>query len=204
MNLDDTVAAYERQMVALLQEGPAWAGFREADGQGRKLLKAKADAFGLIHWRFDRLLAELLPWRALETLAAREAEVGLPDICTRGRATTVPERRQSIGAKWLGAGAGHRAEDFEALSAAMGYAVTVTTQRPARCGSSRCGERLNPPAVAHHLRVVIHGPRKTRARCGTARCSDPLLKIQRAEDLECRLRKKVHTHVDLSTTYEEV
>ncbi|MBE0530407.1 MAG: DUF2313 domain-containing protein [Rhodospirillales bacterium] len=203
MNREDLAAAYAEQMVALLPEGPAWDGFRETGGRGRRLLEAKASGFADVHWRFARLLVEALPPKAFETLAVREAEAGLPDACSAGRATTIPERRQAVGAKWLGSGGGHRIEDFEALAASLGYAVTVTANRPARCGTSRCGERLNPPAVAFHLRVTVHGPRKTRARCGTALCGDPLLKIQRAEDLECRLHKKAHTHVDLTMTYEE-
>ncbi|MBF0325977.1 MAG: DUF2313 domain-containing protein [Alphaproteobacteria bacterium] len=203
MSPDDIVRAYQAQMAALLQEGPAWAGFREADGNGARLLEAKADMFAAVHRRLDQLLAELLPWQAAETLTARETEAGLPDTCTRGRATTVPERHMALADKWAGAGAGHRVEDFEAIAARLGYAATVTASRPARCGPARCGDRLNPPAAAFHLRVTVHGPRRVRARCGTARCGDPLLKIQRAEDLECRLRKKLHSHADMTFIYEE-
>lgn len=203
MTRDELTAVYTAQMVALLPQGPAWDGFREVGGRGRKLLEAKAAAFARVHYRFGQLMAEALPWRGLETLSTREVEAGLPDNCSRGRATTIPERRDAVGAKWLAAGAGHRIEDFERLAARMGYDVTVTAGRAKRLSVLRCGDRLNIPPDNFNLTVVVHGPRIVRARFGTTRCGDPLTKVQRAEDLECRMRRKVHSHVNLNFIYED-
>ncbi|EPY01371.1 putative phage tail protein [Magnetospirillum fulvum] len=203
--LDALTDAYEQQLVELLPEGPAWDGFRAADGRGRKLLRSKASLWAKLHARFDALMAEALPWRARETLATREAEAGLPDICTAGRATTIPERQAAVGAKWLGCSIGHRVSDFEGLAASLGYSATVTAGVPFRCGVSRCGgDELNPRAAAFALRVVVHGPRKTRFRCGVSQVGvDPLLKIQAAQDLECMIRRRAHSHVDVIFVYEE-
>lgn len=205
-DMDDPAAAYERQLVELFPEGPAYDGFRAADGAGRKLLKVKADAWATVHAYFDALMAEALPWRALSTLAVREAEVGLPDTCTAGRATTRTERQQAVLSRWGGVGFRHRCEDFEVLAASLGYSATVTAHQPFRCGQSRCGvDPLNPRAAAFVLHVTVHGPRKTRFRCGISQLGiEPLLKIQGADDLECRIRRLAHSHVTVIFDYEEL
>lgn len=200
---DDLAEFYARQMAEALPEGPAWQGFRDADGQGRKLLSAKAAGWAAVHARLDALMAEILPWRAMETLPARETEAGLPDTCTKGRTVTLAERRQAVGERWGGVGFAHRPDDFEAAAAQLGYSVTTTTSRPARLGLARCGDRLNPAEAAFHLRTTVHGPRITPARLGLARCGDRLTRVERAADLECRLAGVTHSHAVHDTTYEE-
>lgn len=204
-SLDALTAAYEQQLVELLPEGPAWDGFRAADGDGRKLLKAKAATWATVHAYFDALMDEALPWKARSMLATREIEAGLPDTCTAGRATTLAERQAAVGAKWQGAAFGHRAEDFERLAASLGYSATVTAGRPFRCGISRCGvDEINPRKAAYVLHEVVHGPRKSRFQCGSSQIGiDPLLKIQTAEDLECMTRRRAHSHVHIIFDYEE-
>ena len=204
MSDDALVDGYTAAAVALLQEGPAWDSFREPDGDGFKLLAAKADGFAAVHRHWDTFAAESLPWRARQTLAAREIEAGLPDTCTSGRSTTLPERQQAVGSKWSGVATPHTAAGFTALAASLGYVVQVDFQNPFRCGLSRCGiDPLNPYAAALTMRVRVLGPRKTRARCGISQLGiDPLLKIQRAEDLECIVRRHAYSHVTVIFIYE--
>jgi len=201
----ERITAYADQAQALLPEGPAWQGFRDADGRGYALLLARAATWWAVQKRMDALMAEALPWRAATTLSTRETEAGLPDKCTAGRATTIAERRAAVGAKWLGCTFGHRIVDFEALAESLGYSVTVTAGKPFRCGISQLGvDPLDPWAAGYTLKIVIHGSRKTRFRCGISQIGvDPLCKVQIAKDLECMIRKRAFSHVNLIFVYEE-
>lgn len=205
IDLDALTDAYHRQMVELLPEGPIYDDFRIVNGAGWKMLKAKAGTWARVHRHFADLMDEAVPWEARLTLASREAEAGLPDKCTAGRATTLPERQAAVGSRWKRVGFRHRVSDFEDLAASLGYSATVTGGRPFRCGVSRCGvDALNPEEASVVLHVVVHGPRRIPFRCGLSQCgNDPLLKIQRAEDLECMVRHLAHSHVTVIFAYEE-
>lgn len=201
---DDLDDAYTEALAASLPEGPAWDGYRLPGTGARNLLEAKASAYAAVHRHFAALLAEALPWRARTMLAEREVEAGLPDACSKGRATTLQERQQAIGARWAGTRFPHTTAGFTDLAASLGYQVVVDVQPPFRSGQSRCGVApLNPTTAALVLRMRVTGPRRTRFRCGLSQAGkDPLLKIQRAEDLECVVRRRTHSHVTVIFNYE--
>lgn len=203
--LDALAAAYLRQMVEMLPEGPFYDDFRTVGGSGWKLLSARAGVWARLHKSFMDLMDEAVPWRARQTLAAREAEAGLPDKCTSGRATTLQERQAAVGSRWKRVGFRHRIVDFEALAQSLGYSVTVTAGRPFRLGVSRFGiDRFNPKRASVVLHFLVHGPRKVRFRFGVSQLgADPFLKVQRAEDFECMVRKLAHSHVTVLFEYED-
>lgn len=203
--LDDLTAGYRAQMIEMLPEGPAYDDFRTPGGGGYRLLEAKAGLWARVHKHFADLMDEALPWRARQTLATREAEAGLPDKCTAGRATTVLERQAAVLSRWVRVGFRHRIVDFENLARGLGYSVTVTAGRPFRFGASRFGvDQFNPARAAVVLHFLVHGPRKVRFRFGASQLgADPFLKVQRAEDFECMVRKLAHSHVTVIFDYED-
>lgn len=199
-----TDSEYYQQQQALLPVGFAWS--REPEGVVNRLLAGLALAWARIHNRALALVEEADPQTARETLADWEENLGLPDECTVNTATTLQERRAAVVEKYVTKGNQSVARFYE-MAEDMGYAVTITEHRPFVCGISRCGASGDVLNGGHDVRFVwtvkVHGPRLTRFRCGVSALPERLLKITRAADLECRLRKSSYAHTLPVMNYEE-
>ncbi|WP_153114628.1 YmfQ family protein [Rhodocyclus tenuis] len=193
-------AAYRAQLQALLPSGAAWP--RAANAALTRLLDALAEEFARVDARGGSALDEADGRAALELLADWERVCGLPDTCGAGVATTLQERRAAVVAKLTALG-GASPSYFLGLAEAMGYTVELDEFRPFLTGVNRCGDRLGGgAAVRHQWRIRVTGPRFTAFRAGASQCGDLLGKIDRAADLECKLKRLKPAHTRLIFSYE--
>lgn len=196
------VTHYRRQLQDLLPTGAAWS--RGRDAMLTKLLTGLAAIFARIDGRADDLAAEAIPLSPVELLPEWERDTGLPDPCSGAYATTVEERQQAVRAK-LTARGGQSKAYFIALAERLGYQIEIVEYRPFRCGVSSVGgpDRLGPHEQRFVWKVRVLGPRVTPFRVGQSRVGvDPLLKVTRAQDLECLFRRLGPAHMTLKFAYE--
>lgn len=178
--------AYLSQLQALLPQGPAWP--RDGEATLTRLLEAMAAELARVDARGEDLVDEADPRTTYELLADWERVAGLPDDCT-GEAGTIDERRGALVDRLTATG-GQSIAYFKTVAAALGYTIEVREYRPFVTGLSRCGHLLNGGHVVRHTwKVKVPDPRVTLFRTGQAQCGDLLGAIDRADDLECRLRK---------------
>lgn len=190
-------------LAALLPEGPFWQGFRTPGTKAHAVLESKAAGLTRVEERSIQLMTDLNPAAALETLAAREREAGLPGPCVIAD-PTIEERRLALVNQWASRG-GQSIPYFTAIATALGYTVAITEARPFRCGFSKCGgdHQCGDPAMRHHWWVAVPGPRINYFRCGQSQVGrDPLGFVRRAEDLECLLNRLKPAQTDLHFSYE--
>jgi uncharacterized protein YmfQ (DUF2313 family) len=198
MNASD----YRAQLQALLPLGDAWT--RRPDAVLTRSLAAWAEELARIDARSGRLLSEAMPSDTLEMLADWERVAGLPDACGAELATTIEERRANLIVKLTQQGGASLAW-FRRLAETLGYEIGIEEFRPFITGLSRCGDRLwGGHVVRHQWRVKVTGARLTYFRTGLSQCGDLLLKITRAEDLECLLRRLKPAHTHLVFSYEGI
>lgn len=197
MTADD----YLQQMQQLLPPGPAWT--REQDAVLTRLLAGWAQEFARVDGRANRLQEEADPRTTLEMLADWEQTAGLPDPCVAGR-ETLQERRGALVQK-LTWGGGQSRTWFIGLGALLGFAVTIDEFRPFICGSSRCGDRLNGGAECRHWwRVNVAEAKVVWFRAGASQCGESLGEIDRAEALECMIRRLRPAHTEVVFNYSGV
>ncbi|TVO57516.1 YmfQ family protein [Denitromonas halophila] len=167
----------------------------EADAEGARLDAAQLAASAL-HDEAD-------PRNTLALITDWERVAGLPDKCSAALATTLQERRAALVARIAGGGGASRAY-FMGVAERLGYSVEIEEYRPFICGISQCGvQALNPAQMRFVWRVRLAGPRVTYFRCGESQVgTDPLLKITRAEDLECTFQRLKPAHTRLFVSYE--
>ena len=187
---------YLAQQQALLPVGFAWN--RDADGIASRILAGLARVWARLHNRALALADEADPGTARELLPDWEENLGLPDECTKDTATTLQERRAAVVEKYTRKG-NQSVARFYQIAAELGYTVRIQEHRPFICGISRCGasgDVLSGGAESRFVwTVTVDGPRLTRFRCGVSAPPERLLKITRAADLECRLRRAGYAHV---------
>ena len=197
-----TTTDYKAQLQGLLPPGRLWDALREDGSLADQLLAALAEEFARVNDRAESLLNEANPRATYELLAEWEAFANLPDTCT-GSTLTLQERRAVL-VQRLTATGGQSVTYFQSVVKRLGYTVEITEYRPFICGISQCGmQALNPPKMRFVWRVRLTDPRVTYFRCGESQVgTDPLLKINRAEDLECVLRRVKPAHTSLFVSYE--
>lgn len=193
--------AYLHQLQAILPPGQAWT--RDRDANLTKVLSVIASQMAEIDESAMQLLIESDPRRALDLLADWETEFGLPDDCTL-TGTTLQERRFALLQKIITLGSQSKPY-FIAVAQGLGYQIQITEYRPFIAGLSRCGDPLNgAPSVRHNWRVKVLQPRVTYFRTGESEAGDLLVKITRAEDLECLFTRLKPAHTHLIFAYEGV
>ena len=189
-------------LQGLLPRGMAWP--RDPDAVLTAVLDGLAAELARHHGRTEDLLyRESWPPSALEMLADWERVLGLPDICMPA-VTALEERRAHVISR-LRARGGQSIAYFTGIALDLGYPVQVQEFRPFRCGFSRCGDvhRVGSAEMRAHWRITVPGPRITPFRAGLSRCGvDPLGKIDRAEDLECVVRRLAPAHTQLDIAYQ--
>lgn len=191
---------YLQQALALLPNGLLWDGFRQPGSGVYEMLEACAEEFARIDARRSDLRNELDPRSSLELQPEWEVFSDMPDVCSLP-GETLQERRQLVVSKLTYRG-GQSRQFYLDLAASLGYTIEIYEYKPFVCGISRCGDNLHGGHdVRHTWRIHITGPRITRFRCGPSQCGDKLLKITRAEGLECKLRQINQAHRNLIISY---
>jgi uncharacterized protein YmfQ (DUF2313 family) len=201
MATPDNIAVQRNTLASFLPKGGAWP--REIDSFLMKLVEGLGVEFADVEEQVKLLIEEADPYTTLYTLADWERALGLPDECSN-LATTIQERRLAVVAKYLNEGGQSKAY-FQALAQAYGYTVTIEEFRPFVCGFGQCGVTplMGGAEVRFYWRVKVTGPRATYFRVGVSQVgTDPLLKISRAEDLECIYNKLKPAHTILIFAYE--
>lgn len=194
------VAEYYNQLKALLPVGKTWP--QEEGSVLSGLMQGGAPELARAHARFDRLVEEADPRTALEMLTDWERVVGLPDTCSE-EGNTIQQRRNAVlfklTAKW-----GQDITFFMALAERLGATITITEYRPFICGLSHLGaDALNGSASCRRCwHVQVTEQRVTWFRCGASQCgTDPLARIDYAEELECWLKRLAPSHTILTVGY---
>lgn len=195
-----TGADYLSQALALLPEGPAWP--KEPTAVLTSFWRASVDPLARASNRMCDLLPESIPCFSVDLLPEWERVYGLPDPCVPA-AQTLQERQLALCEKDMAEGGQSRAH-FEAVAAALGYEIEIAEFRPFVFGLSQCGlNELGGPELRFFWRVRVPGARVTWFRFGLSELGiDPLAKIARAEDLECRLRELMPAHSEIIFSYE--
>lgn len=195
-----TRAAYKAQAAALLPHGWAWE-----DSPGLNVvLSATAGSLAEVNARADMLLEETDPRTVRELLAEWEEFAGLPDPCVNNPPTTLEERRLALWFKLTMTG-GQSLGFFQDWLSRLGYVAEIIPHgKPFIAGIGRCGQRLGgPPSERLIWRIIVKGSRGVRFRSAASRAGEPLLKISRASDLECAIRRYSPAHTLLIFSYEE-
>lgn len=199
--MDMTQEAYLRQLQQLLPHGAAWS--RDQDAVLTRLLTAMAQELALVDGRAASLLDEADPRTAFELLPEWEILAGLPDTCTAAD-ETLQERREALVRKLTSTGGQSRAW-FILFAEMLGFAITIDEWRPFITGSSRCGDPLNGGADCRfYWRVTVPAARVVYFRTGASHCGDLLGKIDRAEALECMIRRLKPAHTEVVFNYSGV
>lgn len=208
---DDRLEAYAETAASALPPGAFWQGFRDYDGTGRELLRAKAQTWLDVDLAAERLVAESQPARASEMLADHETQVGLPDCCFQTLNVNIEDRRNAVLTRYRAQG-GQSPQYFIDMAKSLGYDVTITENRPFVCGLSEIGGDSSGAAPVTRLdtigadrfswKVVVPEPRVTWFRCGSGVLGqDALATINRADDLECLLARYQPAQQELTVSY---
>jgi len=123
MALTDT--DYLRQLQALLPQGPAWP--RDDSATITQLLAALSDEMARVDGRAWQIVEEADPRTTAELFLDWERVAGLPDTCAEafGGEQTMAQRRAALVGKLVTLG-GQSAAYYIGVSAALGYAITIT------------------------------------------------------------------------------
>lgn len=203
--------AYTHALMAKLPRGEVWPRVR-----GSILYKTVYGLMGIVaRWAGDVgkfLLIEAFPPTSTPgyLLSDWERVLGLPEECLPVTDLTVPERQAAVREKLARRPGRQDRAYFIERAAQLGYDITITEYRPFMFGVSSFGDsdwRFAPHQMRFVWKVALAEPRLTWFRFGSGggrTGQDPHLKIRRAEDLECLLRKLMPAHTKLIFSYSGV
>lgn len=190
-------ADYLRQLQALLPLGLAWP--RESQATLTRYLDAASEEFARIDARAGQLIDEADPRTTSELLTDWERVAGLPDNCSNILQPTLQGRRQDLVSKLTATG-GQTIAYFIAISAALGYVITIEECKPFRVGASCVGTPLYSADWIFAWRVQAPEVAITEFRAGLS-CVGEALRSWGNESLECRIRQLKPAHTIPLFTY---
>lgn len=218
-------AAFKHALMALLPIGEVWPRAFQTVLDG-----VMAGLAGLPTRWAERvsvfLLTEAFPPRSFHLLPDWERVLGLPDPCFPV-AQSLDERRAAVLEKLQRRPGGQSRAYYTDIAERLGYhepepspfqigqelafevgrlnRVNIREFRPFMFGVSRLGDpvwRLAPHEMRYTWVVTVPGERLAWFRFGSGRFGqDPHLRIRRAEDLECVLRRLKPAHTNLIFSY---
>jgi uncharacterized protein YmfQ (DUF2313 family) len=179
----------------------------------------------------DLLERESDPRKTIELLPDWERNWGLPDPCFHqivqqpdGTWIEVPqtigERQKMLVMRMTILGAQSRAF-FESVASFLGYDISISEYRPFMVGVDRCGDaraydpvggslgdfpcQLGNPNMRFAWTVHILSPKLVWFRVSLGQCGvDPHLRIMRAQDLECIMRRWAPAHTVVIFDYSKI
>jgi len=209
---------YAFGLAALLPQGIAWPRWSEST-----FMKVVYGLAGIMGWA-DGRAADLLeresdPRQTTEMLDSWETAWGLPEPCLFGKQFSVAERRNMLVMKMTLLGAQSR-EFFTGVAAWLGYPITITEYRPFMVGVDRCGDsrslksdgtfgdwpcQIGDPLMRFAWTIHIAQTKLVWFRAGSGQAGiDPHLRIARAEDLECIIRRWSPAHSQILFDYSGI
>lgn len=198
-----SVEAVQRELLSLLP--PGWVWPKGEDSLLAAILKAFAEGMAEIEETAEAMMRQVDPRTATICLTDFERVLGSDPCVPDQAALPVADRQKIAHSRWTARGGASRAY-FTAIAGALGYDITIREFRPFMAGWSRAGDarwQAGTPLMRHFWRVNVPGARLSWFRAGQGRAgNDPLLKISRAEDLECRLQRQKPAHTILQFSYE--
>jgi uncharacterized protein YmfQ (DUF2313 family) len=221
---------YEHALQALLPQGIAWP--RWPTSTLMKVVRGLAGIMGFADGRAaDLLERESDPRATVEMLDSWERAWGLPDPCFHriieqpdGTIIDLPptlgERRKILVMKMTLLGAQSR-EFFQSIATFLGYDISITEYRPFMVGVDRCGDNRAYDPVAGSLgpypcqignpnmrfvwTVHILSPKLVWFRAASGQAGiDHHLEIQKAQDLECIIRRWAPAHTVVLFDYTKI
>jgi uncharacterized protein YmfQ (DUF2313 family) len=205
---------YSHALSALLPQGIAWP--RWAESTFMKVVYGLSGGMGWADGRAaDLLERESDPRQTVEMLDSWERAWGLPDPCYRGPQSIV-ERQTALVQRMTLLGAQSR-EFFINVAAQLGYPVTITEYRPFMTGVDRCGDnrpkladgtlgdwptQIGAPTMRFAWTVHVEETKLVWFQAGSGQAGiDPHLRIAKAEDLECVIRRWAPAHTQVLFDY---
>lgn len=171
----DLSKKYEELLLKLLPEGEAWR--KDLDSNNRKFSRSISGIFAYLESRAERLLNEIDPRTAHETLSDWERFLNIPDDCiTPEHHSTMglQERRDAVTQRLI-TGGGASAQFFQNIATQLGYPdIRVSEFRPFRAGS-RAGDRLTAGLWRYFFLVSAPATLTRKFRAGS-QCGERLQK----------------------------
>lgn len=182
---------YAGMMLALLPRGLLWRGASE--GRIGGLMRAGARELSRLEGEAERLLAEITPGSAVESIEDFEAELGLPDECAAA-AETLDERREAVKRK-LQRGGGLSLSYFTSLLKQFGEeGVLISEEVPLMVDHGRVDCLLFSARRAHTFHVIGSSALAVRKfRAGSSRTPERLLDWGQTS-LECVITREKPAH----------
>ena len=189
---------YLRLLQSLLPSGKVWA--RALNARLTEYLYAEADEFARLDNRAQQLLTERNTLTTNELILDHEADLELPDECTRDLNLSLLERRTAANTKLTATGQQDKSY-FIRIAALYGYVATITEYTPAWCGVAACGDPCGEQNNLFYWKLTVFTEEiPIVAVCGEARCGDPLVKISvLLETVFCFAQKYKPAHTILLT-----
>ncbi|MTK12714.1 MAG: DUF2313 domain-containing protein [Clostridiaceae bacterium] len=125
-------------LQALMPPGRAWP--RGSEAVQTSVMAGLAPSFQRVAASWRALLVDALPVTPVLLLPEWQQTLGLPDSYVPV-VTTLAQQQAQVAWKFANTG-GQSAGYFEGLAASLGYAITVRSAAPFRCGQSKCGQSL--------------------------------------------------------------
>ena len=191
-----SVADFAALMQSMLPRGAVWP--RDPDTVQTQCFAALAPTYKRLNDRCNNLLVDAFPATTNELLSDWESSLGLPDPCL-GQSPSVELRRAHVVAKLTLRG-GQSIEYFEAIAAAIGYAISITPFSPFRVGVSRVGTPLYGRDWAFAWQVNAPATTIQPFRVGQSAVGDPL-RAWGNTALECLIREYAPAHTIVLFAY---
>jgi uncharacterized protein YmfQ (DUF2313 family) len=173
---------YLAAMMALGHRGRAWT--IEPGTVRASVMLALAQTYVRSGARAVNLITDAFPATTIELLPQWEYSLGLPDNCA-AQPQTIQQRQAAVLSRFIAAG-GQTAAYYQAVAAALGYAITITEFSAFRCGVSRAGQ---PCGDAYVHAWQVNAPTFTVGtfRAGASDAGEPLRWWSNTA-LQCTLR----------------
>ncbi|MDX4117954.1 putative phage tail protein [Providencia rettgeri] len=194
-----TVEDYTKALISLAPQGLAWNW--KPNSVMRAVLRGIARSYQSSDLDAIQLLSGAFPKTATVMLQEWEKTLGLPDDCAIGEMDSLPKRQGAVVSKLVNTG-GLSKSFFINYAAELGYEVTISEFRPARCGLSTCGAPLNGEDWPYVWRLNAGNTTMSYAKVGLSYCYDPL-RTWGNRYLECKFNLLSPPHTILQVSYTE-
>ncbi|MEQ4674047.1 putative phage tail protein [Providencia vermicola] len=194
-----TVEDYTKALISLAPQGLAWNW--KPNSVMHAVLRGLARSYQSSDLDTIQLLSGAFPKTATVMLPEWEKTLGLPDDCAIGEMDSLPKRQAVVVSRLIGGG-GTAKQDYITLALELGYDISITEFRPARCGLSGCGDGLNGDDWRFVWRINAGDTAVSYAQSGFSYCCDPLLSWGERY-LECKFSQISPPHTIVQFGYTQ-